>query len=144
MFDFDSNQATRRQGPRGSFDLPLLVALIGLASVGVVMVASSSIAVADSEHKGAFYFLIHHLVFLSLGLAATGIAMRTELKLFEKYAFHLMLLAFAAGSANLMWMAMLTAMMVYEKTGRYGRELSRAFGAAFLLWGGALLLHAAV
>jgi cell division protein FtsW len=95
MFDFDSNQATRRQGPRGSFDLLLLVALIGLASVGVVMVASSSIAVADSEHKGAFYFLIHHLVFLSLGIAATAFAMRTELKLFEKYAFHLMLLAFA-------------------------------------------------
>jgi cell division protein FtsW len=95
MFGFDSNQATRRQGPRGSFDLPLLVALIGLASVGVVMVASSSIAVADSEHKGAFYFLLHHLVFLSLGIAATGMAMRTELKLFEKYAFHLMLLAFA-------------------------------------------------
>jgi len=94
MFDFDTTQAKRRQGPRGSFDLTLLIALIGLASVGVVMVASSSIAVADSEHKGAFYFLNHHLIFLSLGIVAAGMAMRTELKLFEKYAFHLMLLAF--------------------------------------------------
>ncbi|MFC5437292.1 putative lipid II flippase FtsW [Rhodanobacter umsongensis] len=94
MFSFDTTQAKRRQGPRGSFDLWLLVALIGLVSVGVVMVASSSIAVADSQHLGPFYFLRKHLVFLSLGLIAASMAMRTELKLFEKYAFHLMLLAF--------------------------------------------------
>ena len=94
MFDFDSTQAKRRQGPRGSFDLWLLVGLIGLVSVGVVMVTSSSIAVADSQHMGAFYFLRKHLIFLGLGALAAAMAMRTELKLFEKYAFHLMLLAF--------------------------------------------------
>ncbi|HVC16715.1 MAG TPA: putative lipid II flippase FtsW [Rhodanobacter sp.] len=92
---FDASQAKRRTGPRGSYDLPLLLALIGLASVGVVMVTSSSISVADSEHLGAFYFLRRHLIFLGLGLVAAGMAMRTELKLFEKYAFQLMLLAFA-------------------------------------------------
>ncbi len=94
MFGFDTTQAKRRQGPRGSFDLWLLVALIGLVSVGVVMVTSSSIAVADSQHLGPFYFLRKHLAFLTLGLIAASMAMRTELKLFEKYAFHLMLLAF--------------------------------------------------
>jgi len=94
MFGFDSTQAKRRQGPRGSFDLWLLVGLIGLVSVGVVMVTSSSIAVADSQHMGAFYFLRKHLIFLSLGMLAAVMAMRTELKLFEKYAFHLLLLAF--------------------------------------------------
>ena len=94
MSIFDSTQAKRRQGPRGSFDLWLLVGLIGLVSVGVVMVTSSSIAVADSRHMGAFYFLRKHLIFLGLGALAAAMAMRTELKLFEKYAFHLMLLAF--------------------------------------------------
>lgn len=94
MFDFGASQAIKRSGPRGSFDLWLMVALIGLASIGVVMVASSSIAVADSEHLGALYFLRKHLIFLSLGVIAAGLAMRTELKLLEKYAFHLMLLAF--------------------------------------------------
>ncbi|HEV2679861.1 MAG TPA: putative lipid II flippase FtsW [Rhodanobacter sp.] len=94
MFDFDTTQAKRREGPRGSFDLWLLVGLLGLVSVGVVMVTSSSIAVADSQHMGAFYFLRKHLIFLSLGMLAASMAMRTELKLFEKYAFHLMLLAF--------------------------------------------------
>lgn len=93
MFDA-STQARRRNGPRGSYDLWLLVALIGLASIGVVMVASSSIAVADSEHLGPFYFLRKHLIFLSLGLIAAGVAMRTELKLLETFAMRLLALAF--------------------------------------------------
>lgn len=93
IFD-TATQAKRRSGPRGSFDLWLLVALIGLASMGVVMVTSSSIAVADSQHIGAFYFLKKHLLFLGLGLFAAGLAMRTELKLLEKYAFPLLAVAF--------------------------------------------------
>ncbi|RUL76659.1 putative lipid II flippase FtsW [Dyella choica] len=94
MFGFDTTQAKRRQGPRGKFDLLLLVALIGLACVGVVMVTSSSIAVADSSHMGQFHFLKKHLLFLSLGIVAAGVAMRTELKELEKHAFFLMLVAF--------------------------------------------------
>ncbi|GLQ93049.1 putative lipid II flippase FtsW [Dyella acidisoli] len=94
MFGFDTTQAKRRQGPRGKFDLPLLVALVGLACVGVVMVTSSSIAVADSTHIGEFYYLKRHLLYLALGCVAAGIAMRTELKVVEKHAFFLMLVAF--------------------------------------------------
>ncbi|RUL62105.1 putative lipid II flippase FtsW [Dyella dinghuensis] len=94
MFGFGTSQAKRRQGPRGKFDLPLLVALVGLACMGVVMVASSSIAVADSQHMGQFYFLKHHLMYLTLGVFAAGVAMRTELKDIEKHAFFLMLVAF--------------------------------------------------
>ncbi|MEY2116203.1 MULTISPECIES: putative lipid II flippase FtsW [Rhodanobacter] len=93
MFDA-TTQAKRRSGPCGSFDLWLLVALVGLAGVGVVMVTSSSIAVADSQHLGAFYFLKRHLLFLGFGLVAAGLAMRTELKLLEKFAFPLLALAF--------------------------------------------------
>jgi cell division protein FtsW len=94
MFGFGTSQAKRRQGPRGKFDLPLLVALVGLACLGVVMVASSSIAVADSQHMGQFHFLKHHLMYLTLGVVAAGVAMRTELKDVEKHAFFLMLVAF--------------------------------------------------
>ena len=93
MFDA-ATQAKRRHGPRGHFDPWLLVALVGLASVGVVMVASSSIAVADSQQLGAFYFLRRHLVFLGLGMVVAGLAMRTELRLLEKFAFPLLALAF--------------------------------------------------
>jgi cell division protein FtsW len=84
---FDTTQAKRRQGPRGSFDMLLVIALVGLACVGVVMVTSSSIAVADSQHIGAFYYLKKHLLFLSLGAIVATFAMRTELKLLEKHAW---------------------------------------------------------
>jgi cell division protein FtsW len=84
---FDATQAKRRQGPRGSFDMLLVIALVGLACVGVVMVTSSSIAVADSQHIGAFYYLKKHLLFLSLGAIVATFAMRTELKVLEKHAW---------------------------------------------------------
>lgn len=84
---FDATQAKRRQGPRGSFDMLLVIALVGLACVGVVMVTSSSIAVADSQHMGAFYYLKKHLLFLGLGVIVATFAMRTELKLLEKHAW---------------------------------------------------------
>jgi len=93
MFDFTS-QARRRTGPRGHVDPLLLIALLGLVGIGVVMVASSSIAVADSQHLGPFYYLKRHLVFLALGLVAAGVALRTEMKLLETYAFPLLALAF--------------------------------------------------
>ncbi|MBD8899475.1 putative lipid II flippase FtsW [Rhodanobacter sp. DHG33] len=94
MFGFGTEQAIKRQGPRGSFDPWLLVALVGLVSVGLVMVTSSSIAVADTSHMGAFYYLKKDLLFLTLGVLAAGLAMRTELKLLEKNAFPLLALAF--------------------------------------------------
>ncbi|MEO7072307.1 MAG: putative lipid II flippase FtsW [Rhodanobacter sp.] len=91
---FDATQATRREGPRGHFDHWLLVGLIGLAGMGVVMITSSSIAVADSQHMGALYFLKRHLVFLTMGIVGACVVMRIELKQFETRAMPLLLLAF--------------------------------------------------
>ncbi|UPG85124.1 putative lipid II flippase FtsW [Luteibacter aegosomatis] len=92
MFGFGNKQAQRRQGPRGSFDTPLLLAALSLAAMGVVMVTSSSIAVADGSHVGAFYFLKKHIGFLVGGCILAGIAMRTELKVIEKHSTLLLLL----------------------------------------------------
>jgi cell division-specific peptidoglycan biosynthesis regulator FtsW len=92
MFGFGNKQAQRRQGPRGSFDTPLLVAALALAAIGVVMVTSSSIAVADGSHVGAFYYLKKHIGFLVGGCILAGIAMRTELKVIEKHSTLLLLL----------------------------------------------------
>ncbi|MGN6479556.1 putative lipid II flippase FtsW [Luteibacter sp.] len=92
MFGMGNKQAQRRQGPRGSFDIPLLVAALALAAIGVVMVTSSSIAVADGSHVGAFYYLKKHLGFLVGGCILAGVAMRTELKLIEKHSTLLLLL----------------------------------------------------
>ena len=53
----------------------------------------------------------------------------------------LMLVTFAAGFANLWWMAALTAVMVYEKTGRYGRRLVPVIGVALVVVGALTALH---
>lgn len=51
----------------------------------------------------------------------------------------LMLITFAAGVANLLWMATLTALMVYEKTGRAGTRAVPIAGAALLVWAAAVV-----
>jgi predicted metal-binding membrane protein len=48
-------------------------------------------------------------------------------------SWALMLLMFAAGFANLIWMAVLAIAMAYEALGRHGRRSASAFGVA-LLW----------
>ena len=89
---FEQSQAQRRQG---RYDPWLLAAAITLAVFGVVMVASSSIAVADGQHIGEFYYLQRHVMFLGLGSAMGFALMKVELKLMEKYAFGAMLIGFA-------------------------------------------------
>lgn len=91
-FGFSSAQARRWRGPKGRYDLPLMLAAIALASLGVVMVASASIAVADGQHIGAFHYLQRHLVYLALGLPLAILAMRVELRFLEKYSFVWMIL----------------------------------------------------
>jgi predicted metal-binding membrane protein len=46
-----------------------------------------------------------------------------------------MLVAFAAGVANLWWMAALTAVMVFEKTGRGGQRGVRPIGLGLIVLG---------
>ncbi|MDC8012589.1 putative lipid II flippase FtsW [Tahibacter soli] len=95
MTDTDvQTQAMRRSELPGRYDRGLLLAALGLAGLGVVMVASSSIPVADQEHIGAMYYLTRHLVFLALGTVLATIAMRTELEWVERYSFLLLLVAF--------------------------------------------------
>lgn len=53
----------------------------------------------------------------------------------------LMLITFAAGFANLAWMAALTALMVFEKTAHTGREAVLPAGALLLGWSVLVLAH---
>ena len=52
-----------------------------------------------------------------------------------------MLLMFAAGVANLWWMAGLTALMVYEKTGAAGRRAVPVAGIVLLACAALVLAH---
>ena len=92
LVDLDGDaQATRRGAPVGRYDTGLLLAAVLLASLGVVMVASSSIAIADGQHVGAFHYLERHLAFLGLGLVAAVVMARIELDWLERHAGPLLL-----------------------------------------------------
>ncbi len=53
----------------------------------------------------------------------------------------LMLVMFAAGVANLVWMAGLASVMAYEKVGRKGRTVTHAVGVVLLCWAVLVLAH---
>ena len=91
---FGSSQAKRIEESGGRYDIGVIIAAGALATFGVIMVASSSIATADTQHLGPFYFVIRHMVFLGLGIALALVVARTELDLFERNAFGLLLVAF--------------------------------------------------
>ena len=97
-------QATRLDALPGRYDPWLVGVALTLACLGVVMVASSSIAIGEGLDVGPYYFLLKHLMFLALGTVIAGWLMRTELKSIEQQdrlllvlCFVLLLLVFVPG-----------------------------------------------
>ncbi|RDZ27046.1 putative lipid II flippase FtsW [Lysobacter silvisoli] len=86
-----ARQATRLDAIHGRYDPWLLAVSCALACVGVVMVGSSSIGVAESLEVAPFYFLTKHAMFLAVGLVAAAWLMRTELKTIEQHSQLLLL-----------------------------------------------------
>lgn len=89
-----ASQALRFDELEGRFDPWLLTIAVTLAGIGVVMVASSSMPYALSNGVGPFHYLVRHLVFLALGMAAAALLMRVEMKRIEQHSQFLLLLCF--------------------------------------------------
>ncbi|MDQ3288140.1 MAG: putative lipid II flippase FtsW [Pseudomonadota bacterium] len=87
-------QATRLDAIGGRFDPWLIAISCALASLGVVMVGSSSIAIGVDLGVGPFYFLVRHVAFLAVGIGLAYWLMRTELKTIEQHNQGLLLLCF--------------------------------------------------
>lgn len=87
-------QATRRSELPGRYDRGLLLAALGITALGVVMVASSSIPVAENQHFGPFYYVTRHLIFVALGVLLAIGAMRLELEKVERHSGLLLLVGF--------------------------------------------------
>lgn len=90
--------------PGVPLDAWIATSALALACIGVVMVASSSIAVAEDMSRGPFYFLSRHAVFLTLGGLMAWLTYRVDLDWLKQYsqllilaAFVLLLLVFVPG-----------------------------------------------
>jgi cell division protein FtsW len=82
------------------YDASLTWATLLLLAIGIVMVYSSSIAMAEaSAHTGnrAWYFLARHAMFVAAGLAAASVAFQIPVRAWQKLAPYL----FIAGAVLL-------------------------------------------
>lgn len=86
-------QASRVNDAVGRYDLTLLAAACLLAVLGVIMVASSSMAIAEGQHVNPFYYVTRHLIFLMLGIGGAVLIARIELAFLERYSFLLLMVA---------------------------------------------------
>ena len=74
-------------------DPVLLIAFISLLTIGVIMVASSSISVADRNFSNPFYYLQRQLLFVAIGLVAALTVFKIRLVQWEKSGMALLLFA---------------------------------------------------
>ena len=92
-------QATRSESAklnvkmRQHLDLGLVLAVATLLGLGLVMVTSASIGVADKQTGDPFYFLERQLVFVGLGVLIAAIAYRVRLVNWESAGPGLLMFA---------------------------------------------------
>ncbi|MEE4174191.1 MAG: putative lipid II flippase FtsW [Xanthomonadales bacterium] len=98
-----NHAVTRQQASRGgrapresAVDFWLLVPVLLLVSLGIVMVGSASIAVAESMGMASAHYLVRHLVYLFLGLVLAVMARAVPIKLLERFSPLMFFLAVLA------------------------------------------------
>ncbi len=74
-------------------DPVLTIAFISLLTIGIIMVASSSISVADRNFSNPFYYLQRQLVFVAIGLFAALVVFKVRLVQWEKSGMALLVFA---------------------------------------------------
>src|SRR5947207_13757863 len=70
-----------------------LIATIGLILIGLLMVASSSIVIAEKQFHHGFHFLTRQSLFLGLSLMIGLMVLRIEVKVWEEYSSILLLIS---------------------------------------------------
>lgn len=76
------------------FDQSVIWSAIILLALGLVMVYSASISIAEGQRDSNgyhTYFLVRHAAYLTVGLLAALIAFQVPMRLWQKYALHLFL-----------------------------------------------------
>ena len=76
-------------------DTWLLGAVVALLALGLVMVASASVSLADRQFGQPFHYSIRQFLFVGAGLAAAAAVMRTRLLYWEKGGVVLLIIGIA-------------------------------------------------
>ncbi len=76
-----------------TFDRSFLVLAFTMYLIGLVMVASSSMPVAERLFNNPFHFVIRHAVYIVLSLIVAGIALQVPMQMWHKLSGWFLLLA---------------------------------------------------
>ena len=79
---------------RFAFDYVLLLTVAGVLLLGLVMMTSASVSIADKQTHDPLYFLTRQLTGVSLGIFGAGIMMMIPTSVWERMAMPLLLVAF--------------------------------------------------
>lgn len=86
-----SRRSPARNESTPQFDLPLLLAVLGLIAFGLIMVSSASIAIADRELGQPFYYLIRQGLYVALGVGIAAVIVLIPLYVWERFSALLLL-----------------------------------------------------
>lgn len=83
-------KAKVRDAHTSGIDSLLLVAVLSLLAIGLVMVASASMTVADRQLGQPFYYIVRQALFVGIGLCFGVVMMSTSLDTWHKYGTRLL------------------------------------------------------
>lgn len=76
-------------------DRELLVAVMALLAIGVIMLGSASLWVAEKQYQDAFYYLNRQLIFIGLGLVAAVVFYQIRIGFWQDLGIKLLPIALA-------------------------------------------------
>ena len=78
-----------------TFDRSYLLLAIMMYLIGLVMVASSSMPVAERLHGNPFYFITRHFIYIALSLGISAVALQVPMSWWQKSSGTLLMVALA-------------------------------------------------
>ena len=76
------------------YDKALVMVVLALITIGLIIVMSASIPVAERLHNNPFHFVIRHVVYILLALTACAICIQIPMRYWREYNAWFLLLAF--------------------------------------------------
>ena len=77
-----------------SYDKWIIICTLSLLALGLLMVTSASMVIADYQFGYPFHYFIRHLVYLGFGLTLVWISGYIPIKVWEKFSGYLFLFGF--------------------------------------------------
>ena len=83
-------RSRQQMTPPRPYDNWLIFAVVSLAALGLLMVASASIVISDKQFHQPFYFLYRQMIGLTLGILLGGLVVQFDVQFLKKIDTYLL------------------------------------------------------